>query len=85
MPKIESSGKKSSLRKCRFLLNANISRSLSSPLGNSINFDVLHTSDISNHVLSDEEIVKIAKRQKRIIITHDHDYGECETPWRCLR
>lgn len=68
--------RKSSLPKYRFLINANISRKAVSLLSEKFPFDFQHVSSLSAAILSDEEIVKIAKRDKMIIITHDLDYGE---------
>lgn len=68
--------KKSSLPKYKFLLNANISIKIIPLVDEKSGFDFRHISEISSISLPDEEIVKIAKIQKRIIITHDLDYGE---------
>ena len=67
--------KKSSRLKLRFLLNANISRTLIPPLS-SLGFDVVHISQVGKSEMSDEEAIKLSKSQKRIIVTHDLDYGE---------
>lgn len=76
MPKKESSAKKSIRHKYRFLLNANISRKIIPPLLVNASHDFKHISEISDESLSDPEIIAIAKKEKRIIITHDLDYGE---------
>ena len=38
--------------------------------------DVLHLSDVGLHQLPDEEILTLARREGRIIITFDLDFGD---------
>jgi len=76
MPKIGLNVKRSIPRKFNFLFNSNISRIVTSQLSEQLNLDFKHISQISEKVLSDEQIIGIAKRNSRIIITHDLDYGE---------
>jgi len=76
MPKKESSVKKSIPHKFKFLLDANISRKVGSYFSSKYNLDCKHISHYSNQSLSDQEIVEIAKKEKRVIITHDLDFGE---------
>lgn len=68
--------KKSSPHKLRFLLDANLSRLLIADLSGQFPFDVIHASEASRRSMTDEEIVEFAKKEKRIIVTHDLDYGE---------
>lgn len=68
--------KKSSRPKYRFLLNANLSRKIIPPLSRKFNFDFIHISDVTQKVATDREIIDLAKKDNRIIITHDLDYGE---------
>ena len=76
MLKKESSVKKYTPLNYRFLLNSNISAIVSRFLSEQLNSDFIHISDLSDEILTDSQIVKIAKETKRIIITHDLDYGE---------
>jgi len=39
-------------------------------------FDAIHVRDLSMHRSSDTEIVKKAKREKRIVLTCDLDFGD---------
>lgn len=68
--------KKSSPPKYRFLLDANLSRKLVSTLFKLTGFDFMHISTISDKSIPDSQVVEIAKDGRRIIITHDLDYGE---------
>lgn len=76
MPKNASSEKKSHPFNTSFLLNANISRILVAKLYELFGFNVIHVSALSKGSLSDAEVITFAKKQARIIITHDLDYGE---------
>lgn len=76
MPKKESSVKKSSRIKLHFLLNANISKTVISPLEEKLSYQFVHISEISQNVYTDKEIIEIAKKLRFIIITNDLDYGE---------
>ena len=68
--------KKSSPPNYRFLLDANLSRKLVITLSELTGFDFMHISTISEKSIPDSQIVEIAKDGRRIIITHDLDYGE---------
>ena len=76
MPKKELSAKKSTRHNFRFLLNANISRKIIPQLFERFSLDLKHISDFSSTAWTDAEIVSLAKKEKRTIITHDLDYGE---------
>lgn len=76
MPKKESSAKKSSQIKHHFLLNANISKTIILILEENLPHEFIHISNISSQAYTDQEIIKIAKKLRLIIITHDLDYGE---------
>ncbi len=76
MPKRESNAKKSIPHKFKFLLNANISRKISFYFSSEYSLDCKHISSFSNQSFTDQEVVNIAKKEQRVIITHDLDYGE---------
>lgn len=76
MPKKQSKEKKSIPHKLKFLLDANISRTIITPLSQQFFYDFRHICDYTNQVLTDRQIVDLAKKEKRVIITHDLDYGE---------
>lgn len=76
MPKIESSGKKFTPPKLRLLLDANLSIKTIPALLELFPFNVKHISEIDPTSLPDEQIIDIAIRENRIILTHDLDYGE---------
>lgn len=67
------SKKKQSLPK--FLLDANLSFSTASHL-KSLGLNVRHASEFDLTAASDEEIIRAAKRTKRILITLDLEFGE---------
>ncbi|OGM12674.1 hypothetical protein A2V80_01880 [Candidatus Woesebacteria bacterium RBG_16_39_8b] len=46
------------------------------PLSKFTGFDFVHITFLAKPQISDEEVIAIAKKQKRVIITHDLDYGE---------
>ena len=68
--------KKFSPHKYRILLDANLSRKLVPTLSKLTGFDFMHISTISEKSIPDSQIVEIAKDGRRIIISHDLDYGE---------
>lgn len=57
-----------------FIADENISPKLIKFLRDS-NFDILSVSEEKFNGYDDEKILKLAIRQKRIIITHDKDFG----------
>lgn len=59
----------------RFLLDANISPSTANFLS-SLGYDAKSLLAENLGPISDEEVVHLAKKQKRMIITHDLDFGE---------
>ena len=58
----------------KFLTDVNIEKFLTESL-KEMGYDVKSVAEI-NHMLSDKEIIKIAKSENRIIITNDKDFGE---------
>lgn len=68
--------RKSSRPNYKFLLNANISRKIIPKLSLSVTYNIKHISEISDGSLPDSKIIVIAKKENRVIITHDLDYGE---------
>lgn len=60
----------------KFLLNANLSVLTKEFLQEKFNYDVKITQDFGMNTASDEEIIELAKKEKRIIITLDLDFGE---------
>lgn len=59
----------------RFLLDANLSPQTAKFL-RSLGFDTKSITEEKLGYFTDQEVVKLAKRQKRIIITFDLDFGE---------
>ena len=59
----------------RFLLDANIPPSTADFL-TSLGYDTKSLLAEKLGPISDEKVVKLGKRQKRMIITHDLDFGE---------
>lgn len=60
----------------KFLLDANLSPETQVYLEKTFGFDVIDLITQKQFALSDEEIVILAKEQKRVIITFDLDFGE---------
>lgn len=58
----------------RFLLDENISQTVSRGLRDA-GHDVLRVLDTAYRSQPDEDVIKFASRDKRIIITHDKDFG----------
>lgn len=58
----------------RFLLDENISRTVSRGLCDA-GHDVMHVLDTRYRARPDAELIQFAKKEKRIIITHDKDFG----------
>lgn len=59
----------------KFLLDANLSPETSVFL-RSLNFGVKSILEEGLGQISDEAVIKLAKKEKRIIVTHDLDFGE---------
>lgn len=58
----------------RFLLDENISQTVSRGLRDS-GYGVLHVLDTRYCARPDEDIIKFARRERRVIVTHDKDFG----------
>lgn len=59
----------------KFLLDANLSPETAEFLRN-LNYDSKSILEENLGQISDEKVIKFAKKEKRIIITHDLDFGE---------
>jgi predicted nuclease of predicted toxin-antitoxin system len=57
----------------RFLVDANLSPQLVSPLRQS-GHDVVHVTDIDKLAASDTEILQMAETDQRVVITADTDF-----------
>ncbi|MBI2594390.1 DUF5615 family PIN-like protein [Candidatus Curtissbacteria bacterium] len=60
----------------KFLLDANLSPKTSQYLREKFNFDIIDLITENKYDLTDEKVIRFAKRQKRVIITFDLDFGE---------
>lgn len=60
----------------KLLLDANLSPKTREYLGKKFNFNVIDLITENKYGLTDEKIVKLAKKEKRVIITFDLDFGE---------
>ncbi len=60
----------------KFLLDANISPETRTYLAGTFGFDVTDLLTEQQAFLPDEDVVALAKRTQRVLITHDHDFGE---------
>ncbi len=58
----------------KLLLDENISKTVTQQLQDA-GFDVVHILKIELQGKSDEEIMMAASKEKRVIITHDKDFG----------
>lgn len=76
MPKRESNARRFTPPKLRFILDANISKTVIPQICVLFAFDIVHVNELTDKIISDEDIITIAKKQGRIIISHDLDYGE---------
>lgn len=63
------------------LLDANLSPDTGTYLRTELAFDAIHLRTIGLGELSDDEVVTLAKREGRVIITFDLDYGEIYKRW----
>jgi predicted nuclease of predicted toxin-antitoxin system len=59
----------------RFLADVGISRSTAAEL-RLREHDVVHLSEVGLHRLLDEEILRLARREQRVILTFDLDFGD---------
>ena len=60
----------------KFLLDANLSPKTRQHLIEKFNFDIIDLITENKHGLTDEKVIKFAKKEKRVIITFDLDFGE---------
>jgi len=60
----------------KFLLDANLSPKTGEHLRKKFNFDIIDLITEGKYGLSDEKVIKFAKKEKRVIITFDLDFGE---------
>ena len=60
----------------KFLLDANLSPRTRKHLTEKFSFDIIDLIIENKHGLTDEEVIKFAKKEKRVIITFDLDFGE---------
>ena len=60
----------------KLLLDANLSPKTRQYLGEKFNFNIIDLITEGKYNLTDEKVIKLAKRQKRVIITFDLDFGE---------
>jgi predicted nuclease of predicted toxin-antitoxin system len=60
----------------KFLLDANLSPKTAVFLSESFGLDAVHQRDVLPDSPKDEEIIALAKREGRIIITFDKGFGE---------
>jgi predicted nuclease of predicted toxin-antitoxin system len=59
----------------RFLADVGISRSTAGELRRHAH-DVVHLSEVNLHHLPDDEILRLAQRERRVILTFDLDFGD---------
>lgn len=60
----------------KLLLDANLSPKTRKHLTEKFKFNVVDLITENKYGLSDEQVIKLAKKEKRIIITFDIDFGE---------
>jgi len=60
----------------KYLLDANLSPKTVAFLTETFGFDVVHQDDILPGSPTDDEVVEVAKREKRVIITFDRGFAE---------
>jgi len=60
----------------KFLLDANLSPKTGRYLREKFNLDIVDLITLGKHDLTDEKVIKLAKKDKRVIITFDLDFGE---------
>ncbi len=59
----------------KFLLDANLSPETAEFL-RSLDYDIKSILEENLGKISDEQVIEVAKKEKRVIITHDLDFGE---------
>lgn len=60
----------------KFLLDANLSPKTRMYLTDKFNLNIIDLITEDKHDLSDDEVINLAKKEKRVIITFDLDFGE---------
>jgi predicted nuclease of predicted toxin-antitoxin system len=65
----------------RFLLDANLSPETAAFLRSTFDFDAVDLLTLGLSGLTDREVVAMAKRDTRIVITFDLDFGEIYHRW----
>jgi predicted nuclease of predicted toxin-antitoxin system len=60
----------------KFILDANLSPQTATFLRDTLGLDVVHQREVLPGSPSDNEIVALAKREQRVIVTFDTDFGE---------
>ncbi|MEK7558721.1 MAG: DUF5615 family PIN-like protein [Patescibacteria group bacterium] len=60
----------------KLLLDANLSPKTRKYLEKKFHFNVIDLATENKHGMTDEQVVKLAKKEKRVIITFDLDFGE---------
>jgi predicted nuclease of predicted toxin-antitoxin system len=60
----------------RFLLDANLSPKIAKFLSREIGLDVVSLHTVGLQSLSDPDVIRLARRQQRVIITLDRDFAE---------
>lgn len=60
----------------KLLLDANLSPKTREHLTEKFNFNVIDLISENKYSLTDEKVIQLAKKEKRIIITFDLDFGE---------
>lgn len=58
----------------KFLLDANVAKSVTHQL-RALGFDVEHVVELGRGTAHDEEVLALAMKDGRVIITHDRDFG----------
>lgn len=65
----------------RFLLDANLSPESAAFLRTTFGFDAVDLLTLGQSHLTDREIVAMAKREERVVITFDLDFGQIYHRW----
>jgi predicted nuclease of predicted toxin-antitoxin system len=60
----------------KFLLDANLSTQTATFLSEAFDLDVVDLRSLNPSSLRDREVIELAKRERRVIITFDVDFGE---------
>jgi predicted nuclease of predicted toxin-antitoxin system len=59
----------------KLLLDANLSRETAAFLSETFGYDAVDLVSLGLHHLDDDEVLEMAKRERRILITFDLDFG----------